>query len=425
MKTEIFTRERTIAFLAFLWLFILMTGYYVVKPLREALVNELPTKTIPYLSVTVMIIMLFFNFIYDHLASRPPRNKLITKVTIFFAACILIFATGLKLDSKYISLPFLGQQPSRFIWITGYYIFVGIYNVFTVTMFWAFVNDMFKPEEARNCFGYITAGGTIGGIVGSKFTHFLSTKIQVENLLYFASLMLILTLICMELLFKLTKDVHNEHNEKEKSPGEDLIKNGFHLIWKSSYLKWMLIASFLTSSGATLLYNLMNAIVKYNITDKALRTAYWADVYQWINIFGLIFQLFGVYLCVRYLGMLPALLVAPLTDLTGSLLLIPSQTLLMGRIYNVGHFSTEYSFNRASSEMLYTPTGKSFKYQAKAIIDTFICRLGEGITNLMIIFTGLSLQNMVFLSFAISLVRIFPAIALVKHYKVLTNKNET
>jgi AAA family ATP:ADP antiporter len=283
---------------------------------------------------------------------------------------------------------------------------------------------MFKPEEARKYFGYITAGGTIGGIMGSKLTHYLSTKIQVENLLYFASIMLILTIVCMKLLLKLKRDFITDNIKKDLSSDEPLIKNGFNLIWNSSYLKWMLLASFLTSSGATLLYNLMNAIVKYNITDKALRTAYWADVYQWINIFGLIFQLFGVYIFVRYLGMLPALLIAPLTDLAGSLLLIPSQTLFRGRIYYAGHFSTEYSFNRASSEMLYTPTDKNFKYQAKAIIDTFICRFGEGITNLLIIFTGLSLQNMVFLSFSISLVRILPAIALVKHYKILTNKSE-
>ena len=413
-------REHKLALLSFLWLFTLMTGYYIVKPLREALTNELPHEWVPYLGIGVMVFILFFNFIYDRLACIQNPKRLIKIVTVFFSLCLLLFAFILRMSWPQINIPFLGIQPGRYVWIIIYYFFVGIYNVFTVTMFWSFVNDICNSNDAKTYFGKITAGGTIGGLAGSYLTASLSTRIEVENLLFLSSFLLMITIAFMYLLLPLRdKDLDKQEKISEHETGE----SGFSLIVQSRYLQWMVLAAFLMSSGATVLYNQMNAIVKYSITDKALRTEFWAEMNLWINGLGLFFQIFCVHRIVKYAGMMPAILIAPLVNLAGSFSLICSGSLTFGSIYHIGNYSTEYSFNRASREILYMPTDRDFKYQGKAIVETFVCRLGDGLASLLLIVTALPLHYMAFLNLFISLIRFIPAIALAGHYKGLI-KNE-
>jgi len=137
----------------------------------------------------------------------------------------------------------------------------------------------------------------------------------------------------------------------------------------------------------------------------------------------LFFQIFCVHRIVKYAGMMPAILIAPLVNLAGSFSLICSGSLTFGSMYHIGNYSTEYSFNRASREILYMPTDRDFKYQGKAIVETFVCRLGDGLTSLLLIVTALPLHYMAFLNLFISLIRFIPAIALAGHYKGLI-KNE-
>jgi len=417
----IMKREHKLVLLSFLWLFTLMTGYYIVKPLREALTNELPHEWVPYLGIGVMVFIIFFNFIYDRLACIQNPERLIKIVTVFFSLCLLLFALILRVSWPQINIPFLGIQPARYLWIITYYFFVGIYNVFTVTMFWSFINDIFNSNEARTYFGKITAGGTIGGLAGSYLTASLSTRIEVENLLFLSSFLLMITIAFMHLLLPLRdRDMDKQEKTSEHETGE----SGFSLIVQSRYLQWMVLAAFLMSSGATVLYNQMNAIVKYSIIDKGLRTEFWAEMNLWINGLGLFFQIFCVHRAVKYLGMVTTILIAPVVNLTGSSFLIGSRSLMCGSIYHAGNYSTEYSFNRASREILYIPTDKDFKYQGKAIVETFVCRLGDGLTSLLLILTGLPLHSMSFLNLFISILRFIPAIALAGHYKTMIKKEK-
>jgi ATP/ADP translocase len=122
--------------------------------------------------------------------------------------------------------------------------------------------------------------------------------------------------------------------------------------------------------------------------------------------------------------MVTTILIAPVVNLTGSSFLIGSRSLMCGSIYHAGNYSTEYSFNRASREILYIPTDKDFKYQGKAIVETFVCRLGDGLTSLLLILTGLPLHSMSFLNLFISILRFIPAIALAGHYKTMIKKEK-
>ncbi|MEQ8222156.1 MAG: Npt1/Npt2 family nucleotide transporter, partial [Candidatus Eremiobacterota bacterium] len=394
-----------------------MTGYYIIKPIRDTFINELPYQTYPYLLIITMIVILLVNYVYDFCARVLSSSRLILFMTLFFGAGLCLFPFLLNRTCPSVYIPFAGLQPGKYIFIVLYSLFVGIYNLFSITMFWSFINEVFSIEEAKNCFGSVTAGGTVGGLLGSRITCMLASKMQIANLLFLSALLLFSTLIFMWFLipYKRTDDIilpSGDSNMQKTS--------GFNMIFTSPYLRWMIVAMFLTTSGGTMLGYQMNVIVKNSISDQASRAEFWANMYFLINCLGLFFQILLVRPVLNRFGLKTALLISPLIDLTGSFLLTCSQTLPSGQFCFAGRYSSEYSFNRASKEMLFIPKDRDFKYQAKAIVDTFIFRLGDGLTSLLLIMLkNCPLQYIALLSLLVNLLRIIPAIALAKEYEVI------
>ena len=72
--------------------FLLLTTYYIIKPVREALIlagggAELKS----YLSTGQTFLLLGLVPLYSALASRVSRRRLLNTSTLFFAACLILF----------------------------------------------------------------------------------------------------------------------------------------------------------------------------------------------------------------------------------------------------------------------------------------------------------------------------------------------
>jgi ATP:ADP antiporter, AAA family len=48
-----------------------------------------------------------------------------------------------------------------------YYIWVGIFNVFTVTQLWAFATDLFSLEQDKRLFPLLGSGASAGAVAGA------------------------------------------------------------------------------------------------------------------------------------------------------------------------------------------------------------------------------------------------------------------
>ena len=44
----------------------------------------------------------------------------------------------------------------------SFFVWVSVYNMFVVSVFWSFMADVFRDEEAKRLFGPIAAGGGTG-----------------------------------------------------------------------------------------------------------------------------------------------------------------------------------------------------------------------------------------------------------------------
>ena len=128
--------EGFIALLLALNVFLILMAYYVLKPVREALVlGEGSAELKSYLSAGQVVLLAFVVPFYGKLVSRLPRMKLINTVTLFFAACPVIFY-GLAKAGVPLAVIF-------FIWI-------GIFSLMVIAQFWSFAADSTSPARKKN-----------------------------------------------------------------------------------------------------------------------------------------------------------------------------------------------------------------------------------------------------------------------------------
>ena len=162
--------EAPTALLLMLNVFLLLTCYYILKPVREALILAGEGAEVKsYSAAGQVLILLGFVPAYGALANRLGRIRLISGVTMFFVACLAAFylLTGAN-------LPHLG---------IAFYIWVGIFNVSIVAQFWSYANDLYTPEAGKRLFAIIAFGSTLGAIVGATMTKVLIAPLGVRELL--------------------------------------------------------------------------------------------------------------------------------------------------------------------------------------------------------------------------------------------------
>ena len=188
---------------SFLYFFCLLSGYYVLRPVREAMGAssdvaavfppamieffavrgiELKELVLQVLFTCTFLIMLVLQPVYGWLVSRFPRRVFLPVVYGFFIATLLVFYAM-----------FHGGVPGRgmafFLWIT-------VFNLFAVAVFWSFMADVYDDAEARRYYGYIGAAGTLGAIFGPMLTRTLVERIGIANLMLVSAGFLLLCIVC-------------------------------------------------------------------------------------------------------------------------------------------------------------------------------------------------------------------------------------
>ena len=70
-----------------------------------------------------------------------------------------------------LSGPLPDRRGSANIWVgRAFFIWTSVFNLFVVSVFWAFIVDVFTSEQGKRLFGFIAAAATIGGILGASVT---------------------------------------------------------------------------------------------------------------------------------------------------------------------------------------------------------------------------------------------------------------
>ena len=370
---------------AFVYFFCLLTGYYLLRPVREAMGADSDVRavfpaglvdwfagrgvslgdfTLQFLFTCTFILMVLLQPVYGALVSRYARRVFLPVVYGFFIVCLLAF--HFVFES---ALP--GRGMAFFLWLT-------VFNLFAVAVFWSFMADVFSNADAKRVYGYIGAAGTLGAMLGPLLTRALVEAIGIGQLLLVSAGFLIVCLLC---ILRLRPWAVAREREQNLASGEvpmgGGVLAGLRLVAREPLLRAIAILVFFGVGVGTLLYNEQAAIARAYFTDAASRTAYYAGIDLAVNGLTLLVQLLLTRWLLTRHGIGPALLIPAFAILIGFAALAASPFPLLVAAVQVVTRASEFSLAKPARETVYTRVPREWRYKAGAAIDTVIYRGGD------------------------------------------------
>lgn len=370
---------------AFLYFFCLLSGYYVLRPVREAMGASADVQavfppwmidfftrhglsmgdfTLQVLFTCTFVIMLLLQPAYGALVSRYPRRVFLPAVYGFFIATLLVFYFAF--DS---GMP--GRGMAFFLWIA-------VFNLFAVAVFWSFMADVFDNVEARAYYGYIGAAGTLGAFLGPLLTRVLVERIGIANLMLVAASFLLACLGCQMRLRRWAVEREQARGLRSgETPMGGGVLAGLTLILREPLMRWMAATVVLGVGVGTLLYNEQAEIVRRSYADARAATAYYANIDLAINALTLFVQVFVTRWLLSRFGIRPALLLPALGVFLGYAALAASPLPVLVAIVQIITRSSEFCLSKPARETIYTQVPREWRYKAGAAIDTVVYRGGD------------------------------------------------
>jgi AAA family ATP:ADP antiporter len=253
-----------------------------------------------------------------------------------------------------------------------------VFNLFVVSVFWALMVDVFDTEQGKRLFGFVAAGATLGGIVGSSVTALFVKQVSTAYLLIGSAVLLEVAVFCVRRLSGLSDSLRQRPaGQSDEAPIGGSILSGLAHALKSPYLVNVSVFLLLFTITSTFLYFQQAEIARKYFADRGARTAFFARVDLWVNVLTLGAQLFFTARVLRWIGVGLTLSALPLLSVFGFGALAWAPTMAVLVAYQVARRAGNFAFARPTREVLFTVVAREDKYKAKSFIDTVVYRLGD------------------------------------------------
>ena len=396
--------------------FFILSGYYILRPIRDEMAIASGVRNLPWLFTGTLILMLLVHPPFAALVAKLPRTRFISITYRFFIANLLVFFVLLKLAPE-----------SWDIWIgRGFYWWVSVFNLFVVSVFWAFMADVFISEQGKRLFAFIALGGTLGAIVGAATTAFLAQGIGRVNLILISVVLIEAAVQSVRRLAALSHAPARSMPEEtgpriaglpEEEPGRGYavrgggrgmeepigggVLSGIAQVFRSPYLLGICAYMLFYTIVATFLYFQQAEIVDRTFADRAARTAFFAKIDLAVNILAIVGQGFLTGRIIKWVGVAVTLTLLPAVSIIGftGLGIWPIVGVVV--VFQVLRRGGNYAVARPTREILYTVVSREEKYKAKNFIDTFVYRGGDQIgawSYALMGFLGLGMSAIAFVA---------------------------
>jgi len=246
-----------------------------------------------------------------------------------------------------------------------------------VSLFWSLMADLFRPEQARRLFGFLSAGGSCGALAGPTLTALLAAPLGTANLLLVSCGFLGLALVC---IYALIRRPGAGAAPTPAEPGDSIggtTWSGIAEIPRSPYLLGIVAYVLLYTVLFGFAYLELARLVSATYNDSAQRTALFAQMDLAVNVFTLLGQLLVVAKFVEKLGVGAALALLPALGLAGFAAIGLAPVLAVLIAFQILRRAADYAIARPAREMLFTVLKREAKYKSKNFIDTVVFRSGD------------------------------------------------
>ena len=367
--------------LAFVFNFVVLGGYYVIRPIRDEIGADRGVENLPWMYTGTLIGMLLANALYAVVVARMSRRQFIPIAYRFAIANLFVF---------FLLMRWMPAAQERSILAPIFFIWVSVFNLFATTMFWSFMADVFAPEQAKRLFGFIAVGGSIGGIVGGLVTSSLAGKLSTGLFFLITAVMLEVAAQCVR-RFPADFDhscrasvsdagVSQKRPTKiEEQPIGGKFWEGATHIARSPYL--------LGLAGFLMIYTLTNTwayfqqsdLTGHQLQDRAARTSFLANIDIAVNTITVLIQVFLTGRLMKWFGVGITLVLMPLLSAVGFAAIGFAPVLTVLATFQILRRAAGFALLRPAREVLFTVLRREDKYKAKSLIDTFGYRFGDQI----------------------------------------------
>lgn len=349
--------------------FLVLCGYYMLRSLREAIALEAGTARIPLLFWATLGVQLAILPFYWWIVARVPRDRLLA--AIYLPVVALLCAFTIVAGSGTHIAPLLAA---------GYFILVSALNLFLVSVFWSVMVDLWQPGAAQRLFGFVSAGGSAGALVGPAFNATFVQELGVRTVIYIAGALLALAVITGVVAQRLRAHAPETSVDTRVAVGgrahEDLLR-----LARSPYL--LAIAGFIVIGQffGAFMYNEQARYINdaySTLTDRAeifaridlasgvLSLLMQTIVVGWLTVRG------GVRATLTTIWALCGVSFAALAVVPTGAMLLTTQVLRRG---------ADYGLFKPAREMLFTVLSPETKFKSKSLLDTVLHRGADSVGN--------------------------------------------
>jgi len=352
--------------LAALSFFLVLCGYFMLRPLRDAMGVQRGMDDLRWLFFCTLLVMIPANVLFGWVATRFVRRLLVPAVFRFVTICLVVFAGLLHFAPQAVGL-----------W-TGYvfYVWLSVANLFLTSLFWVTLADGFTLERSKRLFPVIAVGGTLGALGGGAFNaHYARSFAPV----WFFVLAIVLLEGAVWALGALRRayEARGWRGEPRRAPLGGSPLRGMARVVRSPYLLGIGGYIFLLAVANTLLYFATRQIVVGTTVSDEERQRLFGLIDTWAQSLTLLTQLFVTGRLLRRLGVGFVLTLLPAVTVAGFAALAVAPVFLVGALFEASFRAGKYALARPARETLFTVVDDADRLQAKPFIDTFVYRGGD------------------------------------------------
>jgi ATP:ADP antiporter, AAA family len=383
--------EAAMMLTSFAIFFLMLCGYYILRPIRESCGVVLGKDALARTFGIVFVVMLLMVPVFGLMVAKINRRILLPVIFTFFASNILLFWYGMgptDADKKQLVFQSLmGGEPGSSLyaslapfdpsWAQLFFVWVSVYNLFTPSLFWSMMVDVFRPDQGKRLFGPVAAGGTFGGIAGSAITTGLAARFGPSNLLLVSVACLGAAIALSLTLRRLAGERANGEPQSSAKLAEAGLFDGALKVLTTPFMLRIALYIFIGNAVTTYFYLEQSRIVGETLTDPVSRQAFFANRDLVVSILTVTMELFVVGRLMQAYGVLPSLTLLPLSACLCLICYTLAPSLHMIAAVMVIERSLAYAISNPALKVLWTTVKPEDKYRCQNFVDTVVARGGD------------------------------------------------
>jgi AAA family ATP:ADP antiporter len=372
MASAIETHEMPAVVASFLLFFCIMAGFFAVRPVRDTVGTLIGADRLANLWIGTAAASILVIPVYGWLVARVRRSVFLPWMYAGVAVSLAIVGFAFRGGGT------PGLRLSQFFWI-----FISVLNLFTISVFWSFLLELFRSDQAKRLFGIIAAGATAGALAGPLFTDVAVSRVGNSGILFLGAGLFALAIVCQQALLVVWRS-HAPAVETRGDPERDRAIGGsmfagVSLVLQSPYVLGITLFVVLISAANTFLYFDQLRLVTDAFPDPAARTRFFARLDWVVQSLTIVSQLFLTGWIASRLGLVALLAIVPIATAFAFAALAVSNTLSVVVVSIVIRRFGQFAFVRPGREMLWSALDKETQYKAKNFVDVPVYRAADAI----------------------------------------------